>query len=75
MTQPDDQEEADPTRRGLVRLIRIGAAVAGAMLLIGAVWLTFSGYEAGGLLGAFPGLFLFVIGIFLIQAASYTPRR
>ncbi|MGE0046445.1 MAG: hypothetical protein AB7J28_16460 [Hyphomonadaceae bacterium] len=69
----DDQENT-PQRRVLVRVIRIGTTVAGALALIAAAWLSLNGYESAGLVGAFPGLVLFVFAIFLLQVAAYVPR-
>jgi hypothetical protein len=57
------------------RLIRIGGAVAGALVLIGAAYLAWSGYSSAGFLGAFPGVVLFVIGIILLAVAGMEMKR
>jgi hypothetical protein len=59
----------------LVKLIRIGGAVAGALLLIGGAYLAWSGFTSAGLLGAFPGILLFVIGLVLLGATSLELRK
>lgn len=69
-----EEDENTPERRRLVKVIRIGATIAGALLLIGAVWLAINGYESGGMVGAFPGLIMFIIALFLIQVAAYVPK-